>query len=65
MQAVILLRIGSKLLSVIMGSMAVLCLYYAGQLSDYETVCYLLTLTLKFGGSAATIVYFQGKYLEQ
>ena len=65
MQATILLRVSSQLLSMIMGGMAVFCLYYAGQLSDYNTVCYLLTMTLKFGGGAAAIVYFQGKYLDR
>ena len=65
MQATILLRTGSQLLSVIMGSMAVFCLYYAGQLPDYNIVWYLLVKTLQFGGGATAIVFFQGKYLDQ
>jgi hypothetical protein len=65
MQTALLLRIGSQLLSLIMGSMAVFCLFYAGQLSDNNTVWYLFIMTIKFGGSAAAIVYFQGKYLDQ
>jgi hypothetical protein len=59
------IRISSQLLSLKMGSMAVFCLYYAGQLSDYKTVWYLLAMTLKFGESATVILYFQGKYLDQ
>jgi hypothetical protein len=65
MQATLLLRVSSQLLSVTMGSMAVFCLYYAGQLPDHNIVWYLLTKTLEFSGSATAIVYFQGKYLDQ
>jgi hypothetical protein len=64
MQATLLLRVSSQLLSVTMGSMAVFCLYYAGQLPDHNTVWYLLTKALECGGSATTIVYFQEKYLD-
>jgi hypothetical protein len=65
MQGASLVRITSQLLSMMMGSMGVFCLYYAGQMPDYNFVWYLLTKTLEYGGSAAAIVYFQGKYLDQ
>lgn len=65
MQATLLIRISGQLLSLTMGSMAVFCLYYAGQTSDYNFVWYLLTKTLEYGGGAAAIVYFQGRYLDQ
>jgi hypothetical protein len=65
MQSALIVRITSKLLSLIMGSMAVFCLYYAGQMPDYNYVWYLLTKTLEYGGCAAVIVYCQGRYLDQ
>lgn len=65
MQAAILIRCSSKLLFLIMGSMAVFCLYYVGQLRDYNTVWYLLIKTFGFDGGATAIVYFQRKYLDR
>jgi len=65
MQAVLLIRISSQLLSAIMGGMAVFCLYYAAQLSEADGVWYCFTNALKFGGCATAIVYFQHMYLDQ
>jgi hypothetical protein len=65
MQATVLLRISSQLLSALTGGTAVFCLYYAAQVSNPEAVWYLLTNALKWGGCATAIVYFQGKYLDR
>ena len=65
MQAAIIIYISSQLLSSIMGGMAVFCLYYACQLSDPDVVLYFLIQAVKWGGPAAAIVYFQGRYLDQ
>jgi hypothetical protein len=65
MQSALLVRIGSQLLSSIMGGMALFCLYYAAQLSDPDAVWCLFAYALKWGGCATAIVYFQGKYLDQ
>jgi hypothetical protein len=48
-----------------MGGMAIFCLYYAAQVPDYDMVQYLFRGALKWGGAAAAIVYFQGKYLDK
>jgi hypothetical protein len=65
MQAAFLVHITGKLLSLMLGSVAVFCLYYAGQLPDYDTVWYCLIESLEFGGGATAIVYSQRKYLDQ
>jgi hypothetical protein len=65
MQATILIRISSQLLSTILGGMGVFCLYYAGQLSDFNAICYCFCKTLEYGGCATAIVYFQGRYLDR
>ena len=64
MQAAFLLRIGSLVLSALMGGLAVFCLYYAGQVSDPKLVWWLFSDALKWGALATAIVYFQGKYLK-
>jgi hypothetical protein len=63
MQAAILFYLASRVFSALMGGAAVFCLYYAGKVSDPNTVGSLLINALIWGGCAATIVYFQGKYL--
>ncbi len=65
MPAAILIRISSKLLSSIMGGLAVFCLYYAAQVSNHDLVWYLFTDSLKWGGCATAIVYFQARYLDR
>jgi len=65
MQAAFLLRIGSRILSAIMGGMAVFDLYYAAQVSDPKLVLWLFTDGLTWGGLASAIVYLQGKYLDR
>jgi hypothetical protein len=65
MQAALLIRVSSQLLSSVMGGMALFCLYYAAQLSDPDMVRYLFLGALKWGGCAMAIVYFQGKYLDR
>jgi hypothetical protein len=60
----ILIRVGSQILSSIMGGCALFCLYYAAQLSDGDVVRYLFLSALKRGGCATAIVYAQGKYLD-
>jgi len=61
MQAAILFHLASRVLSALMGGMAIFCLYYAGQLPDPNAVGSLLINALVWGGGAATIVYFQGR----
>jgi hypothetical protein len=63
MQAGILFYLASRVFSALMGGMALFCLYYAGKVSDPNTVGSLLINALIWGGCAATIVYFQGRYL--
>jgi hypothetical protein len=63
MQAAILLHLASRVFSAIMGGTAIFCLYYAGQLPDPNAVGSLLLKALFWGGAAAAIVYFQGRYL--
>ena len=65
MQAAFLMRISSQLLHSLMGGVAVFCLYYACQLSDPDVVLYFLIQAVKWGGPAAAIVYFQGRYLDR
>jgi hypothetical protein len=65
MQAALLIRVGSQVLSAMMGGIAVFCLYYAAQLSDPDVVRWLFADALKWGGCATAIVYFQGRYLDR
>jgi hypothetical protein len=65
MPAAILIRISSKLLSSLMGGLALFCLYYAAQLSNPDLVWGIFMDALKWGGCATAIVYFQGRYLDQ
>ena len=64
MQAALLLRISSQLLSSIVGGMAVFCLYHAGHISDPDVVRYLFMEALKWGLLATAIVYCQRRYLD-
>jgi hypothetical protein len=63
MQAAILFYLASRVFSTLMGGVALFCLYYAGKVSDPNTVGSLLISALMWGGGAATLVYFQGRYL--
>ena len=63
MQAAILFYLASRVFSALMGGVSVFCLYYAGKVSDPNTVGSLLISALMWGGGAATLVYFQGRYL--
>jgi hypothetical protein len=65
MQAALLIRVGSQVLSATMGGMSLFCLYYAAQLSDPDVVRYLFIEAVKWGAPAAAIVYCQGKYLDR
>jgi hypothetical protein len=65
MQTGYLLRVGSLLLSSIMGGMAMFCLYYAAQVPNYPFALHLFLDALKWGGAATAIVYFQGRYLDR
>jgi hypothetical protein len=64
MYAALLIRLGSEVMHSILGGMAIFCLWYAAQASDFHLVCYLFVDALKWGGCATAIVYFKGKYLE-
>jgi hypothetical protein len=63
-QAAFLLRLGSQVLSTLMGGAAVFCLYYAGQVPDYNVALVLIGDALVWGGLATAIVYCQNKYLD-
>jgi hypothetical protein len=63
MQAAILFYLASRVCSALMGGVALFCLYYAGKVPDSNAVVSLLINALIWGGCAATIVYFQGRYL--
>jgi hypothetical protein len=65
MQAALLIRISSKLLSAMMGGTAIFCLYYAGEVTDYNLVGHLLFDGVKWGGCALATAYFQGRYLDR
>jgi hypothetical protein len=65
MLAALLIRVGTHTISLVCGSMAAFCLYYAGQIHDHSAVCYLFDNVLKYGGCAVAVVYFQGKYLDK
>jgi hypothetical protein len=60
----LLLRLGSQVISAIMGGMAVFCLFYPGRVHHYNLVRNLLIHALIYGGGAAAIVYFKGRYLD-
>jgi phosphate starvation-inducible membrane PsiE len=60
----LLLRLGSHVMSAIMGGMAVFCLFYAGRVRHHNLVRDLLIHTLIYGGGAAVIVYFKSRYLD-
>lgn len=64
MLSVMLLRVGSEVMHSVLGGMAVFCLYYAGQVANPNLVKVLMIDALKWGISAALIVYFKIKYLE-
>ena len=63
MQATILFYLASRVFSALMGGVSLFCLYYAGKVPDPNAVGSLLINALIWGGCAATIVYFQGRYL--
>jgi hypothetical protein len=63
--AILLLRLNSRVMSAVMGGVAVFCLYHATQASDHDFIWYLLTEVVKWGGCATAIVYFQEKYLKR
>ena len=60
-----LLRLASEVFHSVMGGMAVVCLYFAGRLSDPDRVLDLIIDGLIFGGFAAAILYFKIKYLDK
>ena len=60
-----LLRLASEVLHSVMGGMALVCLYFAGRLSDPDRVLDLIIDGLMYGGFAAAIVYCKNKYLEK
>jgi hypothetical protein len=61
----ILLRLASEVLHSVMGGMAVICLYFAGRLSDPDRVLDLIIDGLMYGGLAAAILYCKLKYLDK
>jgi len=65
MQAVLLMRISSQVISAIMGGIAVFCLYYAGQALNFDLASWLLIDALKWGGLATVVVQCQAKYLDR
>jgi hypothetical protein len=65
MQAAFLIRISSKLMSAMMGGMAIFCLYYASQVHNDPFALHLFLDALKWGGCATAIVYCQGRYLDR
>ena len=60
-----LLRLASEVFHSVMGGMAVICLYFAGRLSDPDRVLDLIIDGLMYGGFAAAIVYYKLKYLDK
>jgi hypothetical protein len=60
----LLLRLGSQVVSAIMGGMAVFSLFYAGRVHDYNFVRDLLIHGLIYGGGATAIVYLKSRYLD-
>jgi hypothetical protein len=65
MHAAFILRVGSQVLSTILGGLAVFCLCYAGWLPDADLVRALLFKALLSGGAATVIVYCQRRYLDR
>ena len=65
MQATLLMRISSQVISAIMGGIAVFCLYYAGQAHNLDLARWLLIDALKWGGLATVVVQCQAKYLDR
>jgi hypothetical protein len=65
MYAAFILRMGSQVLSAILGGLAVFCLCYAAWLPDPELVQNLLFKALLSGGAATVIVYCQRRYLDR
>jgi len=63
MYSIFMMRVSSKILSAILGGMAVFCLFYAAWLPDPDAVRLLLCKALVWGGAATAIVYCQDKYL--
>jgi hypothetical protein len=58
-----LLRVGSQVLSAIMGGMAIFCLYYAAKVPNFDAAWWLLGKALIWGGLASAIVYCKKRYL--
>jgi hypothetical protein len=65
MLSTLLLRVSSLVLHSVMGGMAVFCLVYACYISDPDLVRYLIGEALKWGLSAAVILYCQCRYLDE
>lgn len=65
MLGITLLRLASEVFHSVMGGMAVVCFYYAGQLSDPDRVLDLIIDGLIFGGFAAAILYCKIKFLDK
>jgi hypothetical protein len=64
MYAAFILRIGSLVLSAVMGGMAIFCLFCAGQVANPDVVLNLLATTILFGGLATAVVHCQNRWLD-
>lgn len=63
MQAAFITRVTFQTLSLAMGSFAIFCLYWAGQVSDLDVVKTLLANTFILGGVASALAYSVNEYL--
>jgi hypothetical protein len=64
MVLVLLLRVGSEVLHSIMGGLSLFCLYYSAQMTDSNMAWHLFIEALKWGGLAATMLYYKTRYLD-
>jgi hypothetical protein len=59
------MRIGSQVISAIMGGITVFYLYYASQAPYPDLARWLLIDALKWGGLATVVVQCQARYLDR
>jgi len=64
MLSAMLIRVGSEVLHSVMGGLALFCLYYSAQMSDFHVAWHLFVEAIKWGSLATIICCCKSKYLD-
>ena len=65
MLSALLIRVGTEVLHSVMGGLSLFCLYYSGQVPDFNTARNLYFEALKWGAFALIVLYGKLRYLDK